>query len=759
MKFVIEHLSKSFEKKEVLRDIDFTFDEGKIYGLLGRNGAGKTTLFNCLNRDLKADSGNFYIEDENGVRREVSAEDIGYVLSTPTVPEFLTGREFLKFFIDINEKSIKNPKSIDEYFDYMSIEPEDRDKLLKDYSHGMKNKMQMLINIIAQPNILLLDEPLTSLDVVVAEEMKQLLRSLKQDRITIFSTHIMDLALDLCDEIVLLNHGELEVVEKTDLDSREFKDKIIAALREEGNDKTLKISFSLKNTYRVNGVLFSLKQIPLVKRLLPATLYQVKGLKIFANILSVLWEIVSVFLGKFLYFITMVCGIGILYNGLPENEVFLHILLILTVIGSFVNTHLFNPTKDKYYAMILMKMDAREYTLVNYFYSILKVVVGFLPFTILFGMDRGVPLWFCLLLPLCIAGMKLFAAAVTLWDYEKRGFGYNENKLSKYVWCCIALLLAAAYAPPAFGFALPAVVPMVIFLACIPLGMASITRLTTFRDYYAINKELLAGLTNQMDSTAQTKLIKQANEKKISADTSISSNRKGFEYLNELFIKRHKKILWNSTKKISYVCAFLVAAVLAGVYLLPEEKTVINEIVMTWLPYFVFIMYAINRGTNFTQALFMNCDHSLLTYSFYKQPSFILRLFQIRLREIMKINAVPALVIGIGLALILFATGGTDNPLNYVVLVVSILCMSLFFSIHYLTIYYLLQPYNAGTELKSGTYRIVLSVTYVVCFALMRLRMPIMIFGIMTIVFCVLYSIVASILVYRFAPKTFRLRT
>ena len=62
-------------------------------------------------------------------------------------------------------------------------------------------------------------------------------------------------------------------------------------------------------------------------------------------------------------------------------------------------------------------------------------------------------------------------------------------------------------------------------------------------------------------------------------------------------------------------------------------------------------------------------------------------------------------------------------------------------------------------ELKSGTYRIVLSVTYVDCFALMRLRMPIMIFGIMTIVFCVLYSIVASILVYRLAPKTFRLRT
>ena len=152
------------------------------------------------------------------------------------MPEFLTGRELLKFFMDIHEETIKNPKTPDEYFDYMSIEPEDRDRLLKDYSHGMKNKMQMLSNIIAEPNLLLLDEPLTSLDVVVAEEMKQLLRSLKQDRIIIFSTHIMDLALDLCDEIVLLSHGELEIVDKSDLDSKEFKEKIIAALREEAND-------------------------------------------------------------------------------------------------------------------------------------------------------------------------------------------------------------------------------------------------------------------------------------------------------------------------------------------------------------------------------------------------------------------------------------------------------------------------------------------------------------------------------------------
>ena len=231
MKLIIKNLKKNFEKKEVLKDINFEFEKGKIYGLLGRNGAGKTTLFNCLNEDLDIDSGEFYLED-NGNMKKISAEDIGYVLSTPNVPEFLTGREFLKFFIDINKKRIKNLKTIDEYFDFMKIEVEDRDKLLKDYSHGMKNKMQMLVNIIASPNILLLDEPLTSFDVVVAEEMKEMLKNIKKDHIIIFSTHIMELALDLCDEIVILNKGILEEIDKNELDNEKFKEKIIDALKE-----------------------------------------------------------------------------------------------------------------------------------------------------------------------------------------------------------------------------------------------------------------------------------------------------------------------------------------------------------------------------------------------------------------------------------------------------------------------------------------------------------------------------------------------
>ena len=219
MKLIIEHLQKNFEDKKVLEDISFCF------------GAGKTTLFNCLNQDLEIDKGDFYLED-NG-RKPLTMSDIGYVLSTPTVPEFLTAREFLKFFIEINIKNIKNLKTIDQYFDMVNLLEEDRDRLLKDFSHGMKNKMQMLLQFIAHPDVLLLDEPLTSLDVVVADEMKKLLKSIKKEHIIIFSTHIMELAVDLCDEIVIINKGQLSLINKEDLDDDAFQEKIIKILKDE----------------------------------------------------------------------------------------------------------------------------------------------------------------------------------------------------------------------------------------------------------------------------------------------------------------------------------------------------------------------------------------------------------------------------------------------------------------------------------------------------------------------------------------------
>lgn len=519
---------------------------------------------------------------------------------------------------------------------------------------------------------------------------------------------------------------------------------------------TFLLSYSLKNTYRVNSILYALKQIPLLKRLLPDSLYSVRGLKIFANVLAALWEAATIFAGKLIYLFLMLFLPCSSWPELDAAALALHLLLPLTILGAFSNTYLFNPTRDKYYAVILMRMDARAYALSTYGYSLGKYVVGMLGSFLLFGALLRLPLWLCLVFPFFAAGCKLLVVQISLWDYRRRGFVSNENKLGKFTWLLMALLLLAAYLPPAFGLFLPLPVSCAVIAAGILAGLVSLRGILTFREFRSMYQRLLPQAMNR--SAASTQAVKTRTEKYITEDGSFTSRREGFEFLNELFIRRHQKILWKSAKRIAGGALVLFALAAAGLAFFPEAKEPVNSLLLVYLPYFTFIMYAINRGTSFTQALFLNCDHSLLTYPFYKKPDMVLRLFRIRLREIMKINLLPAAVIGLGLPALLYLSGGTDNPLNYVVLLVSILSMSMFFSVHYLTIYYLLQPYNAGTELKSGTYRLVLMATYLVCYFLMMQRIPILLFGALCILFCVLYCIAACVLVYRLAPKTFRIR-
>lgn len=232
-KLSIRGIQKNFGNKEVLKGCDFDFEQGKIYGLLGRNGAGKTTLFNCISGELRADAGEMVLSNQ----KEVNYDDIGFVYATPILPEFLTGYEFIKFFIDVNRDKIENPMSPMEYLKIVRINEEDAGRLINGYSHGMKNKLQMLSYIITKPKILLLDEPLTSFDVVTSHEMKELLLEMKKNHIIIFSTHILQLATDICDEIAILNNGTLSGVGAEEIRKPDFENKIIQILGDEENEK------------------------------------------------------------------------------------------------------------------------------------------------------------------------------------------------------------------------------------------------------------------------------------------------------------------------------------------------------------------------------------------------------------------------------------------------------------------------------------------------------------------------------------------
>ncbi len=522
--------------------------------------------------------------------------------------------------------------------------------------------------------------------------------------------------------------------------------------------KTFITSFKLQNTYRTNSIIYSIKQLPLIKRILPNSLYKNRGLKIFASIISILWEIINIFIGKILYILLMIF-MALSWYKTNHADTFIHLFTFLTFAGGVLNTYMLNPTKDKYYAIILMNINAREYGLSNYYYQLIKLVVGFLPFTIFFGWTLGIPLWVQILLPFFILAVKLIAMNYMIYKFKKTNKATSENLPTKFVWGFVGICLLLAYGLPFLGITINSTIFLCISIIAILLGIYSFAKIHNFKDYRKMYKQILTESNVYMQEKANgTQAMKDNSLKQIELDTKYTSKKTGFAYFHDLFVKRHKKILTEAVKKQSVVILVIIIAMIIGITMNENFKTKTNEILLVYLPYFVFIMYLINRSSSVTQAMFMNCDHSMLTYRIYRTPKVILGIFKERLKTLITINLLPAVLIGSGLALLLYLSGGTDNPLNYAILFISIIAMSIFFSVHYLVMYYLLQPYNVSTEMKSSTYKGVQGLTYIVSWYMIQIKMPIFGFGIATIVFCIAYCLISLFLAYKYAPKTFKLR-
>ena len=167
-------------------------------------------------------------------------------------------------------------------------------------------------------------------------------------------------------------------------------------------------------------------------------------------------------------------------------------------------------------------------------------------------------------------------------------------------------------------------------------------------------------------------------------------------------------------------------------------------------------MYFINRGAIITQAMFFNCDHAMLSYNFYKEPKTIIELFKKRLKTVTNVNLLPAFVIGIGNIILLIILKETDI-IVLLSMFIFIIFLSIFFSVHYLVIYYLLQPFNKDLEVKKASYSFVTLITYIICYNLIDLVLDIKVLSILGIIFTGIYILISMALVYKVAPKTFKL--
>ncbi|MBO4235335.1 MAG: hypothetical protein J5928_02665 [Firmicutes bacterium] len=533
-------------------------------------------------------------------------------------------------------------------------------------------------------------------------------------------------------------------------------------------------SLHLKMTYSVNTFIYAIKQIPLLKKILSDKLYSLDWLKAILTVLSVLKELVTTFLWKFVYagiFIALPTAFNFFQGedpAVPAWCTVLQVFIILTIIGGITNNDFFTGSMDKYYAVFLLRMDAKKHAIANYSYLLFRFFLGFLAVGLAGTLITDAPLWHGIIIPFFVVAVKLICSAISVKLFERslakgtekapRKFMAFGTEGSNYKATFVAgVLFALAYVPAALGFVMPVNASLIIMALGIVGGIASIFVLRNFKHY---RKMYQKGIVEFMELQQMAKSnIASLETKKIDDTRVVKSDKNGFEFLNELFVKRHRKILWRSSRNTAIVLGIILLIVAVAMFLLPEGKEVVNGVITGQLRFVAFIMYLINKGQNYTKALFTNCDHSLLTFPIYRKGSNILKLFKLRLVEISKVNLVPAGVLAVGLAILLFISGGPEKPIYYLVVIVSVIALGIFFSVHYLTMYYLLQPFNVSTEVKSGLYPIVMALTYMACYMMTQIEVPAMGFGIVAAAFCIIYSIVACVLAYSLAPKTFKLRT
>ncbi|MBY0124524.1 ABC transporter ATP-binding protein [Bacillus sp. S/N-304-OC-R1] len=200
-------LKKSFKHHEVIKGLDFSLTKGKCIALLGANGAGKTTSLQMLSGLMRPSSGSIQFD---GLEKGADFRKwIGFLPQHPVFHEWMTGREFLEYagkLAGLEKNEAK--KRTEELLEMVGI-ADAKNRRIGKYSGGMKQRLGIAQAIIHRPKLVMLDEPVSALDPFGRREVLELLERLKKETTILFSTHILNDAEEVCDEILFLHNGQI----------------------------------------------------------------------------------------------------------------------------------------------------------------------------------------------------------------------------------------------------------------------------------------------------------------------------------------------------------------------------------------------------------------------------------------------------------------------------------------------------------------------------------------------------------------------
>ena len=208
----IKNVSKYYNgKNKALDNVSFNVPDGKIFAFIGHNGAGKTTLIKMIMGIIDFDEGEILINGNNIKTNPIKCKmDMAYLPDNPDLYENMKAIDFINFVCDMYE--VNNEKRKENILKYASLL--EMDKNLNDeissFSHGMKQKIALISALCHEPKVLVMDEPFVGLDPKAVFDMKKIMKDMaNRGSIVFYSTHILDVAEKLCDEVAIIKKGKL----------------------------------------------------------------------------------------------------------------------------------------------------------------------------------------------------------------------------------------------------------------------------------------------------------------------------------------------------------------------------------------------------------------------------------------------------------------------------------------------------------------------------------------------------------------------
>lgn len=533
--------------------------------------------------------------------------------------------------------------------------------------------------------------------------------------------------------------------------------------------KTFKNCFYYSFAEGANLFIYYISRLPLIGKKVPQSLYKKTDIKLVFGIIGLILSFFRGFINKGLYIALIIWlpSVGIskylLNSNVEVKQVFLQLFFILSfIIGSFFRSVIFSYDEISYKMIKLIRVNPKDYYFNQIIYKIITQFIYFLPALLVaqIGFVNSI------MLLIELAAFRLLGEWTRLISYKKsKSTKWNGNIICLFVFLLLPIILSLSL-NLFIQINISSILFNFIFLAIVVfLAVLAFINLFRYKQYTLLSRIVLsADIINQKAQLKKDMVAADVklDEKKIGYDNLNSAkfdNKKGYDYLNSIFFSRHIKLVIRPIKIIvAIIIVVFIAALFTSLFVFPDKKIEIIKIIKSSSPVWVFILYMISSTQRLCKAMFYNCDIAMLRYGFYKGRKGVLDNFESRLKKMISFNLIPAFTIVVLLPIFIAAIGGASELISIIPILISIITLALFFSIYSLFLYYILQPYSTELGVKSPFFQFSNFALYIICFNITKVKTSSIYFTLGVIAITVLFVPISLFLVYKYAPKTFKLK-